>query len=283
MVDYINALDWLSANLLDEDDMVSNSDTLPSTQQAIKVYTDTGVQEAKDYADTQIAAGGFATEAYADQAEADAITTSNAYTDTAVGDIVVTNGYLEWDATVYDIAYQPAITLTVAPLINGADWGSLADNGSGSTGVACLTFEGTAVESALGAWTPPKTWRAATNIIPVVRFLVKSAGTGGQRVAWGLEYTITDTGDTIGNTSIISAVTPAPADTDYAAGKVYAVQFPAINMASYTLGSEPTITYRLFRDADSTYNTDDYPNNAFMIDFDFIFQVFRNGCEASEL
>lgn len=283
MVDYINALDWLSSNLLDEDDMVSNSDTLPSTQQAIKVYTDTGVQEAKDYADTQIAAGGFATEAYADQAEADAITTSNAYTDTAVGDIVVTNGYLEWDATAYDISYQPAITLTVAPLIDGADWGQLTDNGSGSTGVACLTFEGTAVESALGAWTPPKTWRAATNIIPVVRFLVKSAGTGGQRVAWGLEYTITDTGDTVGNSSIISAVTPAPADTDYVAGKVYAVEFPAISMASYALGSEPTITYRLFRDANSTYNTDDYPNNAFMIDFDFVFQVFRNGCEASEL
>lgn len=269
MAIYKDAKEWLEGVIIDEDDMVSDSATDVPSQQSVKKYTDDGVAEAKSYTDDELAALDFATEGFVGTAVSD-----------AVGDIVVSNGYLEWDAVVYDIAYQPAITLTVLPLINGADWASMATDGSGSTGVACLSFEATAEESALGAWTPPKTWKGATTITPVVRFFTKSAGSAGQRAVWGLEYTILDTAGTVGNTTIVTAETIAPADTDYTANKLYAVVFPDIDMSGYALGTEPTITYRLFRDA--TDAGDDFPADVFMTDLDFLFRVFRNGCEASE-
>jgi len=281
MTFYVNALDWMANVILDEDDMASNSTTLPASQASLKTFSEAGTQEAKDYADTLVL--GYGTTTYIDSGDAATLASAQTYTDTAVGDIVVTNGYLEWDADAYEYQPVPMTSMTVDPLPSAlaADFAQQTTDGSGSIGVLSYSFDAAVDEMVLGTWTAPKDWKAGTSITPVLRFFVKSAGSAGQRAAWGLEYNMKADGETIGNSTIIDEVLIEGSDTDYTAGKVYTVKFPAITN-SYSLGDSPLINFRLFRDATGTYNTDDFTANAFLFDFGFMYQTFRNGCDNTE-
>lgn len=112
---------------IDDLDIVIGSDGAVGENYATKNYTVGGLK-------THITTG-FATEAYADQAEADAVTTANAYTDAEIAGLLRQTilGAADRIEVGVDVAADAVKTVTFKPITGDASTGSLNFNASNNT------------------------------------------------------------------------------------------------------------------------------------------------------
>jgi len=149
-------------------------------------------------------------------------------------------------------------------------------NGAGSRGVFAYFFDKASVEEVFFAVQMPHGWKAESDITPHVHWFPKTNGAANATVSWGLEYNWTSIGGTIGNSSIIYTKTTTSGDTTLAANKHYMSNFAAISGAGVT-GVSPMLMCRLFRDATGVGQTDDYDDDAGLLEMDFHYQIDTMG------
>ena len=179
------------------------------------------------------------------------------------------------DAVVWDDLRVP-VTSTTLGGTKDPGFSVYKTNGSGSQGVFLYFFDNNTEEELYFTMQIPHCYKFGTDLSPHLHMIVPSTGAAGQFVRWGLEYTIASIGDSFSNTNIIysdaSTATTATSsgDSTLIADKHYLVSFPNIDGSAITSVSTMLLC-RLFRDA--TDGTDDYPNDAGLLEFDCHFQI----------
>lgn len=179
---------------------------------------------------------------------------------------------LAGDATVWDDLRVP---MTAVKTGGSKDPGFsvFKTNGSGSQGVFTWWFDKAAEEELFFAVQIPHAWKLESTIYPHVHWAPKTDGASGAVVNWGLEYTIAELGGVFGNTTIIYGSTQVPADAVLAAGKHYLTNIGAgISMAGVDTLSAMIIC-RVFRDATGALATDDYDDDAGLLEIDFHYEM----------
>lgn len=127
-------------------------------------------------------------------------------------------------------------------------------------------FDAANVEDVQFAMQMPHSYKLGSTIYPHVHWCPTDANAGN--VSWGLEYTWIDINSTFGDTAIVSGAS-STGSTD---NKHILTSLTAISGAGISTVSSMVLC-RLFRDADSTYNTDDYASDAALLEFDFHFEM----------
>lgn len=143
-------------------------------------------------------------------------------------------------------------------------------NGAGSQGVFLYWFDKTTEEELYFTCQVPHAYKEGTNLIAHIHWIPKTNGGANAVVSWGLEYTWANYVAVFANTSIIYTNTHLPADASLVADKHYMSSFAAINGAGKTISS--MLVCRVFRDAGGTGLTDDYNDDAGMLEIDFHFE-----------
>lgn len=143
-------------------------------------------------------------------------------------------------------------------------------NGAGSQGVFLYWFDKTTEEELYFTCQVPHAYKEGTNLIAHIHWIPKTNGGANAVVSWGLEYTWANHTVVFANTSIIYTNTHLPADASLVADKHYMSSFAAINGAGKTISS--MLVCRVFRDAGGTGLTDDYNDDAGMLEIDFHFE-----------
>jgi len=145
------------------------------------------------------------------------------------------------------------------------------DNGSGSQGVFTYYFDASTEEELYFAVQLPHAWAQGTNIHAHVHWFPSAAGTAGQVVSWGLEYTWANIGGDYGNTTIEYGNAHFPNDSELAADRHYITEIADIDGTGKTFSS--MLLCRVFRDATGAGATDDYASDAGLLEVDFHFEV----------
>jgi len=148
----------------------------------------------------------------------------------------------------------------------------LYDDGGGpaSTGVYAYYFDKATEEELFFTMQLPHAWAQGTDIECHVHWVPPVAGGAGHDVSWGLEYTWASIGSTYGNTTIIYGDTNHLADDPLVQDKHYLTELGTISGSGHTMSS--MLICRVFRDATSTGGTDDYDNDACLLEIDFHIQ-----------
>lgn len=150
-------------------------------------------------------------------------------------------------------------------------------NGSGSRGVFAYRFNATNEKELFFSLQLPHGYKLGSDIHPHVHWIPAAAGSAGQVVNWGLEYTWKDIGSVYGNTGIIHSNTHIPADNILAADKHYLTPFDAISGADAGAGLSSMLVCRVFRDAGGALGTDDYASDAILLEIDFHVELDTDG------
>lgn len=141
------------------------------------------------------------------------------------------------------------------------------DNGAGSEGVFTYLFDSTAEEQLFFIVQMPHDWKLESDIEAHVHWFPTANGSAGQKVSWGLEYTIAEHDGVFGNTAIIYGDT-ATLDETLVDNKHYVTELGIISMSGITTISTMLIC-RVFRDATGTGGTDNYTSDVGLIETDF--------------
>ena len=152
----------------------------------------------------------------------------------------------------------------------------LNDNGAASQGVFTYAFDEAVEEELYFAVQLPHAWKYGSDLEPHVHWIPNSNGAAGTDVSWGLEYSWTNVGEVMGNTTIIYGDTNFLAE-DLIANKQYITSLPTIAGVGKTLSS--MLICRVFRDATSTGGTDDYNDDAYLLEIDFHAQIDTFGSD----
>lgn len=150
------------------------------------------------------------------------------------------------------------------------------DNGAASQGVFTYLFDDTIEQELYFMVQLPHNWKQGSNIEAHVHWFPTVNGAAGQDVCWGLEYTWANIGGVFGNTTIIHGDTNHLAET-LVANKQYLTELGNINSTGKTFSS--MIICRVFRDATGALGTDDYPNDAALLEIDFHYQIDSLGSD----
>ena len=150
------------------------------------------------------------------------------------------------------------------------------DDGAGSNGVYLWRFSKTTLNQLFFSVQLPHSYKLGADFSPHVHFVVPADGDANELVRWGLEYTVTELGDTIGTTSIIYTTTITSGDTvtTLLADTHYIAVFADIDGSAITTPSA-MINCRIFRDAAA----DDYDNVAYGLEFDFHLPINTMGSD----
>ena len=117
----------------------------------------------------------------------------------------------------------------------------------------------------------PHGWVAGSDIEAHIHWTPAANGGVGEVVCWGLEYIWVNMGDVAGNTTIISANDTAQGDASLVANKHYLTELGTIDGTGKTWSS--MLSCRVFRDAGGALKTDDYGDDAGMLEIDFRYQI----------
>lgn len=150
------------------------------------------------------------------------------------------------------------------------------DNGAGSQGVFSYLFDASTEEELYFMVQLPRNWKQGSDIEAHVHWLPTVNGAAGQDVCWGLEYTWANIGSVFGNTTIIYGDTNHLAET-LVADKHYITELGRIDATDKTFSS--MIICRILRDATGAGGTDDYPNDAALLEIDFHYQIDSLGSD----
>ena len=150
-------------------------------------------------------------------------------------------------------------------------------NGAGtSTGVFLLWFDKSSVEQVHFGAQLPHAWKLGSTIHAHVHWVPKTNGGAGAKVSWGLEYTWVKIGGVYSPTTIISGNAHMPADASLVAGKHYLTELGTISGAGIDTVSS-MLMCRLFRDATGALGTDDYDDDAGLLEVDFHIEFDSTG------
>lgn len=155
------------------------------------------------------------------------------------------------------------------------DFAKILDDGSSSQGVFAQLFDGSVEEELYFMVQIPHSWKQQTALHPHVHWLPVADGSAGEKVSWGLEYTVAAFGEVFGNTSIIYGNTTVPDET-LVANTHYITNLGSISMSGVTSVSAMLIC-RIFRDTTSDGLTDDYGDDAALLEIDFHYEINNMG------
>lgn len=189
----------------------------------------------------------------------------------------IATDFITFTDTVWDDLRVPVLTTKLGGT-KDPDLTKVFDNGSGSQGVFTYLFDKTTEEELYFVVQLPHGWKYETSLHPHVHWFPVANGSAGQKVSWGLEYTICSLGSIFGNTTIIYADTPYNGPTSLVANTHYLTEFPAISMTGIVSVSSMVLC-RIFRDATGVGGTDDYDNDAALIEIDFHYESDRIGSD----
>jgi hypothetical protein len=158
------------------------------------------------------------------------------------------------------------------------DFAVYKTNGAGSQGVFTYFFDKNTEEEVFFPVQLPHEYKLGTAIHPHIHWFPKVAGASGAVVNWGLEYFWKDIGQVCGNTTIISGNSHMPNDNILMADKHYITEFGDIASPS-DAGKDVSsmLLCRVFRDASSVLKTDDYDDDAGVLEVDFHYQIDSAG------
>jgi len=204
----------------------------------------------------------------------DSVTAASASIGDGTNDVDISSVgiYLEGTATMWDDLRISSNAFKLGTS-NDPGFSVFKTNGSGSQGVFLYWFDPASEEEIYFVAQMPHTWDEGTNIEPHVHWVPADTAAGaGTDVCWGLEYTWQNINGTFGNTTIIYADEQTNGATETLTdGKHYITEFSAIDATGKTMSS--MLICRLFRDADSVGGTDDYDDDAGLLEVDFHYQV----------
>lgn len=153
------------------------------------------------------------------------------------------------------------------------DFAQFIDDAAGtSQGLFIEWFDKTAEEEVYFTAQLPHGYKLGTDLEFHVHWVPAANGAENATVSWGLEYAIAIMGGTYTNSTIIYTKTHYPADASLVANKHYLSDFATIDGSGITSVSA-MILGRLFRDAPGNGQTDDYDNDAGVLEADFHFQI----------
>jgi hypothetical protein len=152
-------------------------------------------------------------------------------------------------------------------------------NGAGSQGVFTYWFDKTTEQELYFLAQLPHRWAQGTDLEVHCHWVPKSTAVGaGTDVCWGLEYTWANINGTFGDTAIIYGDEQTNGATEtLTVGKHYITEVGTISGTGKTLSS--MLVCRVFRDAGGTGGTDDYDDDAGLLEIDFHFQVDSFGSD----
>jgi len=172
-----------------------------------------------------------------------------------------TIGELVWD----DV--RTALTAAQGGGLNDPSWAQIVDDGSGSTGVYGWHFDATTEEELFFEIQLPHGYSAGTDIKPHIHWAPSTTGAGD--VVWGLEYTTSNVGSVIGNTTLVTV-------TDTASGTALQQEAVGFGTVSGTGLQESSILLcRVYRDASNAADT--YAADAIGLSIDFHVQLEKRG------
>ena len=180
--------------------------------------------------------------------------------------------YLEGTATMWDDLRVPVLSARI-PAVGGPGFAQFMDNGAGSTGVFLYWFSPTSEESVYFVCQMPHHWKQGSDIECHVHWTPKaSALITPTDVCWGLEYTWQSINGVFGNTTIIYGDEQSNGSGEYmTVDKHYVTELGTIDATGKTMSS--MLVCRLFRDATGVGGTDDYGNDAGLMEIDFHYEV----------
>jgi hypothetical protein len=158
------------------------------------------------------------------------------------------------------------------PATAGPDFGQALDDGSGSTGVFIYWFDPTTEEQSYFVAQLPHSYKEGSDLMCHVHWVpADTAGGAGTDVCWGLEYTWANFNSTFGNTTIIYGDEQSEGETEtLTLNKHYVTELGDIDGTGKTISS--MIICRIFRDATGTGGTDDYDDDAGLLEIDFHYE-----------
>ena len=190
------------------------------------------------------------------------------------------NTYIESDgslsyegtATRYDDLKVP-LSSTLRGGAEDPTFEAFKKDGEGSVGVYAARFKSNATEDVFFVVQMPHAWVEGTEIYPHLHWSPIS-DTGGDKVRWGFEFTWADVIGTFDDTTILYAEDPIPpiggAPTAY---QHVITSFKPLSGSGHTLSS--MLICRVFRDG--THDNDTYKGFAYLLEFDFHYQIDSDG------
>jgi hypothetical protein len=174
----------------------------------------------------------------------------------------------------WDDLKVPALTTKLFG-VSDPDFVVYKTDGAGSRGVFLYWFDKLLEEEVFFIVQLPHSYKQGSDIRPHVHWLPKTTGGAGLFVKWGLEYTWANiNGVYAANTTIIttdassSSTATTSGDNIMTIDKHYVSSFPSITGTGKTISS--MLICRVFRDA--TDATDDYDDDAGLLEFDIHFE-----------
>lgn len=157
----------------------------------------------------------------------------------------------------------------------GVTWVSGMVTTTSSQGVILPSFSSTIEQELYFTVQMPHEWKLGTNIKPHIHWCPNETDTGN--VSWGLEYSWASFGEVYPTSTIIYANEIEGVDTTLVANKHYITDLGEIDATDKGLSS--MLVCRVFRDATSSGETDDYAHGASMLEIDFHYQVDSLGSQ----
>ena len=158
------------------------------------------------------------------------------------------------------------------------DFTKVLDDGDSSQGVFSYLFSASTEEELYFMVQMPHAWKQGTALHPHVHWSPVANGSAGQKVSWGLEYSVAEIGPTFGDTTIIYGDTTTPDET-LVADRHYLTELSYISMSSVDSVSTMLVC-RVFRDATGGGGTDDYANDAALLEIDFHYEIDSMGSDS---
>lgn len=177
--------------------------------------------------------------------------------------------------TVWDDLRVP-VTSTKLGGTKDPNFAKIIDNGSGSQGLFAYLFDATTEEEVYFACQLPHGWKYETSIHPHVHWSPVANGSAGQKVCWGLEYSIQSINGLFGNSTIIYGDSISGNADPLIADTHYLTPLPEISTTGIDSVSA-MILCRLFRDATGSGGTDSYAADVALLEFDFHYELDRIG------
>lgn len=186
--------------------------------------------------------------------------------------------YLRGSATMWDDLRVP-VDSTKAGGSKDPTFGVFKTNGAGSQGVFTQWFNKNSEQELYFSAQLPHSWKEGTDIEAHVHWVPASTAAGaGTDVCWGLEYTWSNINGTFGNTTIIYGDEQSNGATEtITVDKHYLTELGTITGTGKTLSS--MLVCRIFRDAGGTGGTDDYDDDAGLLEIDFHYQIDSFGSD----
>ena len=192
--------------------------------------------------------------------------------DDTTADLLIADG----EAQLHDFwdDLRVPMTATKGGGINDPGFAQFKTDGSASTGVFIYWFDKAAEEELFFTAQIPHGYAPGTDLHAHVHWVPSATGGAGLKVTWALEYVWSNINGTYGNTTIIHGDT-ATLDEDLVAGKHYLTELGTITGTGKTLSS--MLVGRVYRDAAAALGTDDYDDDAGLLEIDFHYEIDAPG------